>query len=179
MPIVAGATPATAHDTRRTSGRSPSSAAFSGEVTTQTAAPSFCPDALPAVTVASGSSRPMIGLSRARASTVESGRMCSSRSTTASPFRLCPLFRGTVTGTISSANRPSAWAAAARRCERTANSSCSSRGMRYSRRRFSAVSIIPPGIGKFSPPAVTRPRARASWSNTPGPERAPQRIAVE
>ena len=120
MPIVAGGTPATAHDTSRTRGRRPSSAAPLGVVTTQIAAPSFCPEAFPAVTVASGSSRPMIGRSRARASRLVSGRMCSSRSTTVSPLR-----PGTVTGTISSANRPSACAAAARRCERTANSSCS------------------------------------------------------
>ena len=43
----------------------------------------------------------MIGRSLASVSTLASGRMCSSRSTTVSPFR-----PGTVTGTISSANRP-------------------------------------------------------------------------
>src|SRR5215203_1866018 len=109
IPMVFGGTPATPHDTSRASGRSPSSAAFSGVVTIAIAAPSFCPLALPAVTVASGSSLPMIGRSLARVSTFESGRMCSSRSTTVSPFR--PL---TVTGPISSANRPASTAAAAR-----------------------------------------------------------------
>ena len=73
MPIVFGGTPATPHETSRASGRSPSSAAFSGVVTTQTAAPSFCPLALPAVTVASGSSLPMIGRSLASVSTVGVG----------------------------------------------------------------------------------------------------------
>jgi hypothetical protein len=75
----------------------------------QTAAPSFCPDALPAVTVASGFCLPVIGRSVARLSVVEPGRMCSSRSKTVSPLR--PL---TVTGTISSVKRPSACAAVAR-----------------------------------------------------------------
>jgi hypothetical protein len=100
--------------------------------------------------------------------------MCSSRSTTTSLFR--PL---TVTGTISSANRPCSVAAAARRWLRTAYSSCSSRLMAYSRRRFSAVSSIPPGTGWFWPTAVTRPRARPSCSSTPGPALTPQRMAVE
>ena len=36
-------------------------------------------------------------------------------------------------------------------------------------RRFSAVSIMPPGTGWFRPPAVTRPRASPSCSSTPGP----------
>jgi hypothetical protein len=164
MPIVAGGTPPTPHETSRANGRSPSSAARSGCVTTQMAAPSFWPDALPAVTVASGSLRPMIGRRPASTSTLVSGRTCSSATT--SP-----------TGTISSANF--SLAAAARWWLRTAHSSCSVREMPYSRRRFSAVSIIPPGTGKFAPPAVTRPRARASFSITPGPPRTPQRIAVE
>ena len=46
-------------------------------------------------------------------------------------------------------------------------------------RRFSAVSIMPPGTGWFWPPAVTRPRASPSCSSTPGPALTPQRIAVE
>jgi hypothetical protein len=49
----------------------------------------------------------------------------------------------------------------------------------YSRRRFSAVSSIPPGTGWFWPTAVTRPRARPSCSSTPGPALTPQRMAVE
>ncbi len=47
IPMVAGGTPPTPHDTSRTSGRNPSSAARAGWVTTQIAAPSFCPLALP------------------------------------------------------------------------------------------------------------------------------------
>src|SRR3712207_9300770 len=79
MPVVLGGDPAAAQDTSRASGRRPSSAAFPGLVTTHTAAPSFCPLALPAVTGASGSSLPMIGRSFARVSTVESGGIGSSR----------------------------------------------------------------------------------------------------
>ena len=137
MPIVSGGTPPTPQDTSRANGRSPRSGARSGCVTTQIAAPSFWPDALPAVTVASGSSRPMIGRSPASTSTLVSGRMCSSVST---------VRRFTGTGTISSANRPRA-RRRGRRWLRTASSSCSARGMPYSRRRFSAVSIMPPGTG--------------------------------
>src|SRR5215210_319946 len=63
IPIVRGATPPTPQETSLASGRSPYSTAFSGLVTTTTAAPSFWPEALPAVTVASGSSRPSTGRS--------------------------------------------------------------------------------------------------------------------
>src|ERR1039457_1894647 len=80
MPIVSGGTPATAQLTSRANGVSPSSAASSACVTMQTAAPSFCPLELPAVTVASGSERPITGRSAARPSSVVSGRGCSSRS---------------------------------------------------------------------------------------------------
>ena len=142
MPIVRGGTPARAHDTSRTSGRRPSSAARSGVVTTHAAAASFWPLALPAVTVAWSSDLPRTGRSFARPSMVVSGRGCSSVSTTVSPLR-----DRTVTGTISSANTPDFCAATARWWERTASSSCSSRPMPYSRRRFSAVSSIPPGTG--------------------------------
>jgi hypothetical protein len=45
----------------------------------QIAAPSFWPDALPAVTVASGSSGNRTGRSRANVSTSASGRTCPSR----------------------------------------------------------------------------------------------------
>ena len=72
IPIVAGGTPATAQATRRPSGRRPSSAALSGWVITHTAAPSFWPLALPAVTVASGSLLPMIGF---RLASRSSGRV--------------------------------------------------------------------------------------------------------
>ena len=98
------------------------------------AAPSFWPLALPAVTVESGSWPRITGLSFASDSRLASGRGCSSRST--SP-----------TATISSAKSPRSCAPTARSCERSASSSCSWRGIPYSRRRFSAVSSIPPGTG--------------------------------
>ena len=82
---------------------------------------------------------------------LDSGRGCSSRSTARGSPRRC----GTPTGTISSLKAFS-WAATARRCESSASSSCSSREIPYWRRRFSAVSSIPPGTGWSLPPAVTR-----------------------
>ena len=87
---------------------------------------------------------------------VVSGRGCSSRSTTTSGF---PRFPGTVTGTSSSANRPASWAAPARCCERSESSSCSSREMPYSRRRFSAGlehaagHRVVPAAGRLAGPA--------------------------
>ena len=78
----------------------------------QTAAPSFCPAG-----VARGDGRfrvlaPMIGRRRARLS------MLVSRAGARRGRRpVSPCARRTVTGTISSANRPSSWAATARRCD--------------------------------------------------------------
>ena len=109
IPIVRGGTPATAQDTSLAIGFSPSSAARSAWVTTHTAAPSFWPLELPAVTVASLSERRVIGFSADRLSIEASGRGCSSRSTARGPdFR-----SSTVTGTISSENVPFSCAATA------------------------------------------------------------------
>ena len=83
-----GGTPATPQDTRRTSGVRPRSAAFSGVVTMHIDAASFCPLELPAVTVASGSCLPRMGLSLLSDSTEVSARGCSSVSITSSPARL-------------------------------------------------------------------------------------------
>ena len=92
------------------------------------------PDALPAVTVPSGFT---IGFSLLSASRVVSGRGCSSQVTVTAPLRC-----GTVTGTISSASRPSAMAAPARCWLRTANASWSARATLHSAATFSAVSAI-------------------------------------
>src|SRR4029077_11727264 len=70
------------------------------------AAPSLIPEELPAVTVPPGRNT---GLSLASCSSVVSGRGCSSSATSIVFF---PVF--TVSGTISSAKRPSAFARAAR-----------------------------------------------------------------
>lgn len=86
-------------------------------VTMHRAAPSFWPEALPAVTVASSSDFPSIGLSFASFSTVDPERMCSSVVMTCSGVFLVA---GSVIGTISSANFPSSVAEAARRCDSTA-----------------------------------------------------------
>ena len=75
------------------------------------------PGALPAVTVPPSGWN--AGFSFSSASSVESERGPSSAATMVSPF-----LPGTVTGTISSSNRPASCAAIARWCERSANSSC-------------------------------------------------------
>ena len=96
MPMMLGATPACPHDTMRTNGVRPYSSAFSGVVTTHMDAASFCPLALPAVTVASGSSASRTGLSLLSDSTDVSARGCSSVSISSSPCRV-----RTATGMIS------------------------------------------------------------------------------
>ena len=103
--MMSGSTPQTPPETIRASGLRPACCAASADATTTAAAPSLIPDAFPGVTVPFFSKR---ACSFARASSVVSARMCSSLSTTASPF-----FVFTVTGTISSLNRQSSRAFAA------------------------------------------------------------------
>jgi hypothetical protein len=81
------------------------------------------------------SSGPFTPLSLASISSVVSGRGCSSVSTTSGS----PFLRGISTGVSSSANRPAAWAAPQRCCERTANASWSARLMLNSAATLSAV----------------------------------------
>ena len=100
----------------------PSSSAFRRDMTTTAAAPSEIWDAEPAVIVPSGANA---GRSFASDSAVVSGRTPSSSLTTSGS----PLRCGISTGTISSSNRPSFIAAAARSCERAENSSWSCRLM--------------------------------------------------
>ena len=73
-------------------------------------------------------------------------------------------------GRSPAAKVPSCWAATASVWERSANSSCSSRGIAYSRRRFSAVSIIPPGTGWLDAP---RGHPRAGEAIVQGDARRP------
>ena len=133
MPITRGGTPATAPLLIRASGASPYWATALSEATSSAAAPSFTPEALPAVTLPPGAS----GASLASASS-EVARGCSSTATVAGSPRRC----GTVTGSISRASRPSAIARAARCCERSANASWSSRETSYSSATVCAVSGI-------------------------------------
>jgi len=86
IPMVRGDTPATAHERSTASGRRPRASARSRVVTTQTAAPSFCPDAFPAVTVASGSSRSITGRKAARRSSEVSRRGARRPIQQSSPF---------------------------------------------------------------------------------------------
>ncbi|MNE59796.1 hypothetical protein D3C80_1549140 [compost metagenome] len=106
MPMTRGATPALAMPRTRARGVRPCFFTASAEARINAAAPSLTPEALPAVTVLSG---PLTGFRRVRASRVVSARGCSSCSTTVSPFLWAMR-----TGTISSAKKPAAWAAAVR-----------------------------------------------------------------
>ena len=135
IPMTCGSTPAAATPTTRAIGVTPRDAARSAASTTMAAAPSVMPEELPAVTVPPSSLK--TGGSRPRATSVASGRMCSSRRTSVSP----PL-TGTFTATISSSKRPAAAALAARCWLRRAKASCSSRGILYIPARRSAVSPI-------------------------------------
>jgi hypothetical protein len=94
-------------------------AAWLAFISTTAPAPSLMPEALPAVTVPSLAKA---GLSLVMASRVAPWRGYSSSVTTTSPLRVL-----TVTGVISSLNRPAFWAASALFCEPTANSSCCAR----------------------------------------------------
>src|SRR5215218_3889896 len=98
VPMMAGSTPAVAHEAMRASGVRPRFCASDARMTTKAAAPSLMPEALPAVTVPSFEKA---GLSLATDSSVVPARMYSSASTTMSPLRVL-----IVTGAISSLNLP-------------------------------------------------------------------------
>ncbi|MNN52565.1 hypothetical protein D3C81_1672740 [compost metagenome] len=119
MPITRGATPAVAMPTMRARGVRPCCFRPASLASSSAQAPSFTPEALPAVTVPSARTTPR---SLASASMLVA-RGCSSRSTTmASPF-----FCGIVTAVISWASVPSAWAREAFSWLRSAIRSWSSR----------------------------------------------------
>ena len=175
---------ADAHRARRARRRRPSDAAgpagaarvrrpSPAVVTMQAAAPSFWPLALPAVTVASGSTaqphrhaagqrlqrrvgpRVLVGVDQTRAAAC--GR-------TVDRHDLVVEAAG-----VAGRRRPAGASAARTR-------PAPARLIPYLRRRFSAVSSMPPGTGELPPPAVTRPgrAGRAAWRPSP---RTPQRIA--
>ena len=132
--MMRGGTPAVAEAITCAFGFKPYFFTASAEASSTAHAPSLTPEALPAVTVPSGLTTP---LSLASASSVVS-RGCSSRATmTGSPF-----FCGIIPGTISSASRPAATAAAVRCWLRSANASWSAREILKSTATFSAVSGI-------------------------------------
>ncbi len=111
-PMSSGSTPAYAKDTSRSRGSRPSSATARFEARSAAVAPSVSPAELPAVT------RPAArkGVDRAASpSSVVSGRRNSSRSAIAQPVSV-----KTDIGTTVSAMTPSAQAAVARCCERSA-----------------------------------------------------------
>src|SRR5262245_17118503 len=98
-PMTRGSTPADEDPTTRATGFNPNLAAAASEATNIAQAPSFTPEALPAVTVPLA--RKGVG-SLANASSVVSGRICSSSAT----VLIDPLGLGMLTGAISSAKKP-------------------------------------------------------------------------
>ena len=144
-------------------GVSPLALAVSASASTRKAAPSFMPEALPAVTVPSFLNA---GRIPASFSAVVPGFGCSSVSKMVSPLR-----DFSVIGTIWSLKRPSSIAIAARRCDSAANSSCSSRVISHFSARFSAVIPIWP-----APKGSVRTETIASIIPV-SPMRAPVRIA--
>ncbi len=127
-PMISGDSAVRPVETIRASGVMPSSAALTSLITTTAAAPSLSGQQLPAVTVPFGRKT---GCSAATFSIVVPGRGPSSAATTVSS--------GIVTGVISRCQKPLTRAFSARFCDRTPNSSCSSRLIPRSSARFSAV----------------------------------------
>ncbi len=126
--MISGDRPVTPVDTTRASGVRPSSRAFVSDMITTAAAPSLSGQQLPAVIRPSGRKT---GFSPDTPSSVTPARGPSSFDTTVPS--------GSVTGVMSLAQKPSAMAFSARFCDRTPNSSISSRVTPLSRARFSAV----------------------------------------
>ena len=123
------------------------------------------PEALPAVTEPSFLNA---GFILASVSIVVAGFTCSSVSNVTSPFLVCLTI-----GTIWLLKRPSAIAAAARRCDSTASASCCSRVMPHLVHRFSAVMPMwPTPNGSVSVATIMS-------ISLVSPMRAPVRIAVE
>ena len=133
-PMMRGASPAVAMPTTRARGVRPWRAAAASLASSSAQAPSFTPEALPAVTVPSGRTTP---LSRASASRLVSRGCSSFATTTGSPF-----FCAIVTGQISASKKPACCARTAFCCERSAMRSCASRSMPNCSATFSAVSGI-------------------------------------
>src|ERR1700687_5907815 len=113
MPMMRGATPTAAAATTRAFGVRPCRRAPASEARNSAHAPSFTPEALPAVTVPPGFT---MGFSFERASRVVSGRECSStENDVVFPGEgVSPFFPATGTATISSPMRQLRIASAAR-----------------------------------------------------------------
>ena len=135
---------------RHPSGWSPRRDASAASMTTMADAPSDSCEALPAVMKAPSAScwpSRKTGCSPASPSAVVVGRTPSSASSVTalsliSPVSLSFTFITEGSGTISASNLPSAWAAAVRRCDSAAYSSCAWRDTPYLAATISAVSII-------------------------------------
>ena len=167
----AGHAPAT---TSRASGRSPSSAAFSGVVTIADRRAVVLPAGVAGgdrgLGVVLAHDRP----ERGELLDVRVGRGCARRGRRrCRPSGRVHRHRHDLVGEPAGLRRRRPRAGGCGRRTRPAPRA----GSRTRARRFSAVSIMPPGTGWFLPPAVTRPRASPSCSSTPGPALTPQRIA--
>ena len=115
MPMMRGSTPAETTATTRARGVRPYFATAASEARSRAPAPSFTPEALPAVMVPPFRNGVF---SFASCSRVVSARGCSSTDTV-----VVPPFTGTSIGAISRAKNPACCAAAARCCERHAKRS--------------------------------------------------------
>ena len=135
MPMMRGSTPAATVATTRARGVRPYFFAAASDATITAPAPSFTPDALPAVMVPPTFLNGVFSF--ASCSSVVSPRGCSSTDT------VCvPPFTGTSIGAISRWKKPASCAAFARCCERNANRSWSSRVTLNCSATFSPVSGI-------------------------------------
>ena len=134
--MTAGSTPATAVDTTRAIGLSPSVRARSASTSRTADAPSLIPELLPAVT-----EPPSVrNAGRSFASASRSCRRAGAHRATTTV--VSPLRCGTSTGTIWSSKRPASMAAMARCWLSSANASWRSRLTPHRSATFSAVSPI-------------------------------------
>ncbi len=131
--MMRGSTAADAADRILTIGFLPLALPHFSLATISAAAPSFTPEALPAVTTPPSKS----GFNLTSDSIVASRRGCSSFSTMTGGASFLP--PGSATGRISPLKKPSASALAYFCCEASANSSASSRVISYSLATLSAV----------------------------------------
>ena len=162
-PVRTGSTPTDAQPLTTPSGVSPCAAATSAEVRTTADAASLMPEELPAVMENPGISG-CSTLSPASRSMEVLRRGCSSVSKTIS----APAAVRTLSGTISAANRPSSIAAIARRWERSAHSSISSRETPASCAVFQPTVIDMSSNGASGVPGCDRGIQRSSHSWVPG-----------
>ena len=132
--MIRGGTPAAAMPSTRARGVSPWRSTAAAEASSKAAAPSFTPEALPAVTVP-GLRTTGFSSGERRQGRIAAGMLVFLHQLRCALARMAPR-----PGVISSARKPDSCAATARCCERSANACCASRWIWNSSARFSAVS---------------------------------------